>query len=91
MKADFELKTELRDIFNKYNLINIYESDKVNFDEYDPEINLVLKRFKKKISLVKFTDKLHKIFIRMFGEIIAGPKSKYKKLAREVYDLLNKN
>lgn len=88
MKINTELKYKLRKTFNKYDIIEIYESDKVNLDEYDPEIKLVLKLFKKKLSSEKFIDELHKIFIKMFDERIAGPKSKYENIAKEVYSLL---
>ncbi len=83
-----KLKNELRRIFNKHDLIEIYENEKINFDEYDPEIKLILKKFKNNMPLAIFTDELHKIFIKMFDERIAGPKSRYKNLAKEVYNLL---
>ncbi len=91
MEINLKLKDALRMIFNKYDLIGIYESKKINFDEYDPEIELVLKKFKRNITLGNFADELHKIFVKMFDEQIAGPKSRYKKLAKEVYDFLTKD
>jgi len=91
MKINLKLKDALRRIFNKHDLIDIYENKKINFDEYDPEIRLVLKKIKRDMTLENFTDELHKIFVKMFDERIAGPKSKYKKLSKEVYDFLTKN
>ncbi len=88
MKINSKIKDELRRIFNKHDPIGIYENEKVNFDEYDPEINLILKKFRKNMSLENFTDELYKVFIKMFDEQISGPKSRYKKIAKEIYKLL---
>ena len=90
IETNLELKNKLRRIFNKYDQIGIYENKKVNFDECDPEIRQVLKKFKKDITLTNFTEELYKIFVKMFDKQIAGSKSKYKNLAREVYYYLTK-
>ncbi len=87
---NLRLRNKLRSIFNKHDPIKIYFGKKVNFDEYDPEINRVLIRFNRSRSLQDFTDELHIVFQQMFDNKIAGQKSRYKKLAKEVYTLLHK-
>lgn len=61
-----------------------------NIDEYDPEINLLVDSFRPHETFQEFLVKLHSVFIIMFDRGIAGPKSKYKPLAEELYDYLLK-
>ena len=83
--ANYKMKNKLRRIFNKYDIIKIYQNDKVNFDEYDPEINEIVNGFNKFMNKSEFLKKVHLVFIRMFGKDIAGNRNKYKKLSDEVY------
>ncbi|MBI2136224.1 hypothetical protein HYU06_04075 [Candidatus Woesearchaeota archaeon] len=83
-----KVKTNLRQIFNRYNPIGIYQDDETNIDEYDPEINRLIIKFKNSKNKDEFLAELHTVFIKMFDKKIAGPKSRYKKLANEVYDFL---
>ena len=85
---DSKLKNKLREIFNKHDVMGIYFGKDVNFDEYDPEIKKLPFIFHEKLSLKEFTDELHKLFQRMFSKEIVGNKTKYLKLAKEVYELL---
>ena len=82
-----KLKNKLRKIFNKHDPI-IYFGKDTNFDEYDPEIEGVILRFQRSNNLKKFTEEIYNLFQKMFSQEIAGPISKYKKLAEGVYDLL---
>ena len=84
-----EIRDGLRRIFNKYDPIGIYFGEDVNFDEYDPEIDDMLTKFKRSKNLEEFTNEVHATFVRFFDEDIAGPKSEYRKLAEEVYGFLN--
>lgn len=85
---DSKTRNNLRKIFNKYNPISIYQDDKINIDEYDPEINGLILRFKRSKNKDEFLTELHATFIKMFDKNLAGPKSRYKKFANEVYDFL---
>lgn len=87
MKA--QLKNDLRTMFNKHDPIRIYVDKDTNFDEYDPEIGGLLVRYQRSENLEQFTNELHSLFQKMFGKDIAGPKPRYKKLAKEVFLLLN--
>ena len=70
--------------------MGIYFGKDVNFDEYDPEIEKIKLPLHKNLTLKEFTDQIHEIFKRMFFPEIAGNKIKYKKLAKELYDLLRR-
>ena len=81
-----KIKNRLREIINKYDPIGIYLDKETNFDEYDPEIEQILKVFNKNKNIKSFTKEIHRIFVRMFDENITGPILKYEKLAKEIYD-----
>ena len=85
---NLKLKNKLREIFNKHDIIGIYQDKDVNFDEYDPEIEQLPPLFKKTASVNVFTEKLHEVFQRMFSKEDAGNKNRYGKLAKEVYEAL---
>tara|TARA_Y100000310_G_C20278847_1_gene621618 strand:+ start:289 stop:576 length:288 start_codon:yes stop_codon:yes gene_type:complete len=85
-----DIKNKLRKIFNNHDPIGIYCDKETNFDEYDPEIEGLIIRFNRSKNLDDFTSKIHTVFVNMFDKDIAGPKSKYNKLAKEVYNLLSK-
>ncbi len=85
---DSKLKNKLRKIFNKHDPIGIYFGRNMNFDEYDPEIKQLPSIFYKARSRGKFQEEFYELFVRMFFKNIVGNKVKYKKLAKEVYDLL---
>ncbi len=85
---DSKTRNNLRKIFNKYDPIGIYQDDKINIDEYDPEINRLIPIFKRSKNKDEFLTELYAVFVNMFDTKIAGPKSRYKKLVNEVYDFL---
>lgn len=85
-----KLKNKLRELFNKYDPIGIYVGEDINFDEYDPEISGLILRFKRSRNEDEFSDELYTVFKHMFSEDIAGSKSRYTKLSKEVYNLLKK-
>lgn len=82
-------RNTLRAIFIKHDPMEIYFE--TNFDEYDPEIDLLVRSFRKTMSSHEFLNEVHRFFILMFDKRVAGPKSKYKVLAKEVYDCLYKD
>ena len=87
---DDNTRDNLRKIFNKYDIIGIYQDDETNIDEYDPEIKGLIIRFKRSKNKEDFLTEIHTVFINLFDKGIAGAKSKYKNLANEVYDFLSK-
>lgn len=82
-----KLKQKLRKIFIKYDPMKIYLG--TNLDEYDPEINLLQQGFHRGKTFQEFLIEVHSVFIIMFDKKIVGSKSKYKTLAKEVYDCLS--
>ena len=86
-----KIKQRLRKIFNKHDPIGIYENDKINVDEYDPEISGLIIRFKRSKNEDEFLLEIHTLFIKMFSEDIAGSKQRYKKLAHEIYSFLKES
>ena len=82
---NLKIRNKLRRIFNKHDVIRIYQSDEVNFDEYDPEIKEIFNRINKFKNKSEFLKNVHLVFIKMFGKDIAGNRNKYKKLSDEVY------
>jgi len=87
---DDKIRDNLRKIFNRYDPIGIYQDDETNFDEYDPEIKGLIIRFNRSKNRDDFLTEVHTVFVNLFDEKIAGQKSKYKDLANEVYDFLEK-
>lgn len=85
---NLKLKNKLREIFNKHDLIGIYQDKDTNFDEYDPEIEQLPQVFRKTVSVKEFTEKLYEVFQRMLSKEVAGNKNRYDKLAKEVHEAL---
>jgi len=79
---------ELRRIFNKHDPIAVFIGEKVNFDEYDPEIKVIFSEFQKSNNFEEFKKRFYKVFCKYFSKKIAGNESDYKKMSQEVYDLL---
>lgn len=86
--VDKETKNELRKIFNKHDPIGIYFTD--NFDEYDPEIERIVAQFRNDKTLQDFLTDVYDTLVFMFDKQIVGAKSKYKKLTKEIYEVLKK-
>ena len=85
---DSAFKNRLREIFNKYDPIKIYQGEDINVDEYDSEIVKIVEKFNTSFELDTFTNAVHLVFIEMFDEEIAGPRNLYFNLAKEVYEFL---
>jgi hypothetical protein len=87
---NMKLLFQLRKLFNKFDLVGIYISEKINFDQYDPEIKLIVERFKICRDVNEFTIEVCSVFESMFWNGIFDSKLKYKYLAEETYSLLQK-
>jgi len=83
-----EILNKLREIFTEHDLMNIYFGRDENFDEYDQEIELILKEFPKCKNPKEFRKKMHEVFQRKFSKELAGEEEKYNQIAKEVYEVL---
>ncbi len=80
------LLKDLREIFNKHDLVNIYESG-VNEDEYDPEIEELLALLLRKSNLNEISKNVDAIFERMFSKKF--DKKKIKLLSQDLVSYLD--
>lgn len=88
---DQELRDLLRQIFNKHNVIDLYEDNETNFDEYDTEIDLVILRLDREMPYKKFLKLIYDIFEDMCGKGAGGSMKNYEGLAEETYKILKVN
>jgi hypothetical protein len=58
-----------------------------NTDEYDPEVGTIIARLKTCASEADVLEVVYEEFVNWFGEDTAGRKSKYKKVAKEIWAL----
>ncbi len=58
-----------------------------NTDEYEPEVGTILPKLKMCNSSEEVLNMVHKEFQKWFDEDIAGEKSRYKKIAEEIWEL----
>lgn len=82
-------KNKLREISNKYDLAGIYMDKEVNFNEYDPEINFILKGSKDCANLKDFEKLVRETFIKYFGRGLAF-RWTFNKLAKKIYPICKK-
>ncbi len=88
---DAKVLNEMRIILNKHDPIGIYFGKKINFDEYDSEINEIYKAFQISKNLVAFIENVHKIFKKWFTPEIAGNKKRYVTLSNELFNHLSQS
>lgn len=88
---DAKLLNEMRIILNKHDPIGIYFGKKINFDEYDSEINEIHKVFQISKGIAVFIDKVHNIFKKWFTPEIAGNKKRYVMISNELFNLLSQS
>ena len=58
-----------------------------NTDEYEPEVGMILPKLETCRSASEVTSVVHAEFVRWFGGEIAGPESRYRKVAGEIWRL----
>jgi len=61
-----------------------------NTDEYDPEVGTIIPRLTECESQADVLEVVHQEFVRWFGTDVAGPRSRYEKVAEDVWDLWTK-
>ncbi len=88
--AKSSLLTPLRNIFNKHDLIGIYYGVE-NEDEYDPEIEELLRTLKRDEDPGALSRKIYEIFVRYFSEKLAGDRKQYDGIAHEILIILRRD
>ena len=86
-----EIKNKFRDIFNKYDLAGIYFNKRINYDEYDPEIEQLLLRLYKIKNKHDLEKELIKIFEVMFWKGVVKKKQEYTNLAKDTCNFFVKS
>lgn len=77
----------LRKIFNKHDPARVFGITEIE-DEYDSEIEELLKTLKTDESVEVLSKKIYEIFVKYFDEEWAGDKSQYDKIAHEILIVL---
>ena len=80
-----ELFKSVSDLMFKHDPIEI--NFETNTDEYDPEAGTVISRLKTANNEDEVLDIIHQEFVVWFGEDTAGNRSRYVRLANEIWDL----
>lgn len=90
-----QLKNEYKEFYQSVSEI-LFRHDPIginfetNDDEYEPEVDTILPRLKNCSSVEDVLDVVHKEFIKWFDEDIAGEKSNYEEISKEIWDLWQK-
>lgn len=85
LKKEFgELYYKIMDILYRNDPIGI--SVDTNRDEYEHEVIEILPRLKEINSPDSLTDLIYQFFINEFGPIITGKRTKYIKIAQEIWN-----
>jgi hypothetical protein len=85
-----ELLDEYKELYLKVEAIlfradPIYINYRHNSDEYSPEVGTILPRLKTASSADEVLNIVHEEFSRWFGAEEIGPKSRFEKIANEVW------
>lgn len=80
------LYIEVREIVNKYDPIHLIAIGCPK-DEYDPEVRRITRRLRNISDVGDLLNIVHRTFIRMFTESLAGPKESYQQLANDLFEL----
>jgi hypothetical protein len=62
-----------------------------NTDEYEPEVGTILPRLKTCTSANELLQVVHEEFVRWFGIETAGSQDRYRKIADEIWHLLQRS
>lgn len=84
------LKKELREIFIKEDPISVYFSDDNNQDEYDNEIDIIIKQIPHVTTEEELLDVVYQVFKSTFGSTRAGSKEKYIQIVNKIWMLIRK-
>ncbi len=86
MPTEISLHIKVRKIINKYDPIRLLDMGCPE-DEYDGEARRIARRLKNSQNSEQVLNLVHRIFIRMFDEKLAGSKENYQQLATDLYKL----
>ena len=87
-----KLKKAYGNLFEQVSRL-LFEDDPIginfvgNKDEYDTETSTILPRLKKCNSTEDVNIVVHEEFCRWFNEDMAGPKKRYSKVSREIWNM----
>ncbi|MCB1214248.1 MAG: hypothetical protein KDK66_02105 [Deltaproteobacteria bacterium] len=81
---ELSLEEKIRNLFLSEDPIGIYFPEDHNEDEYDLEINVILPRLSECKTVVEIQEVLWEVFVKFFGEDVAGSKERYARLAEKI-------
>lgn len=85
------LKKSIRDILITEDPLGIYFPDDHNIEEYDFEIDVIIRLLPDISNEDYLVDKIYQVFKTSFGENKAGSKSRYKNIASKIWELIKKD
>lgn len=86
LKKDYrELYQSVSEILFRHDPIGI--NFETNDDEYEPEVDTILPRLKSCSSVEDVLTVIHEEFTNWFDEDMAGGKSRYEEIAKEVWNV----
>lgn len=77
------LYSAVREIVNKEDPIGLIEMEAPS-DEYDPEINAVLRKLRPSESVESLQAMIHAVFVEWFGADVAGGRERYRSIAEQI-------
>ncbi len=82
------LKKRVLDIISKHDPIRLI-SGGAPIDEYTPEAEVISKGLVKAKSLDEINTLVHRTFVDLFDNYLAGKKESYKRLSGDLFNLVN--
>jgi len=80
-----QLYKQVASVLLTHDPVGIFFGD--NVDEYDPEVSTILPKLKNCKSEKDVLELVYKEFVKWFDESIIGPKTKYKPIAKEIWEI----
>ncbi|MBI4450438.1 hypothetical protein HY642_00555 [Candidatus Woesearchaeota archaeon] len=77
-------KARIRAVVNKHDPICLLKLGCPK-DEYDPEVELLVRHVIAAKTTSELRDKVHAVFVRMFDAKIAGSKARYYALSKDLF------
>ena len=82
------LYRKVESILNKHDPVGIASIDS---HEYGPEVSVILPLLSKRQSEKDMLEIIYNEFVKWFDKTTAGPKTKYRTIAKEMWEIFNKN
>jgi hypothetical protein len=84
-----EIYQQVTNILQKHDPVGIIFDD--NADEYDPELSTILPKLKHCKSEREVLELVHQAFVKWFSESIAGPRTRYEQIAKEIWEIWSRH